>query len=91
MFRQRSNLASSKLNSKEIEVEARLAELLQLRQSNEDLESKANDMALSSGQGGPVGKDGRPMTKEEFKNYGQTLREKTQTYKVGKDELAKIN
>ena len=30
------------------------------------------------------------MTNEEFKNNGRTLREKTQTYKVGKDELAKI-
>jgi intraflagellar transport protein 81 len=87
-FRQHANVASTKLNSKEDEVEARLRDLQAFKNEVEDLESKANDMAAASG-GGMVGPNG-PMSRDEEKAYGQQLREKARAYKERKEELQKI-
>ena len=87
MFRQHANMASAKLMQKEEEVESKLKELQEMRTEIDDLESKVNDMAAANGEG-IVGPHGRPMTREEFKEYGIQLRKKGHSYKIAKAELA---
>jgi len=89
MFRQTANLAASKLLAKEEEVESRLAEMQSLRSDVEEMEAKANEIAAASG-GGMMGPDGRPMNREQFKQYGAQLREKSQKFKVAKAELTAL-
>ncbi|GMI29563.1 hypothetical protein TeGR_g1113, partial [Tetraparma gracilis] len=88
MFRQHATLASSKLSGKEEEVESRLADLTEARSEVEEMEAKLNDVAAANG-GGMMGPNG-PMTRDEFKAYGQQLRDKTHRYKQAKEELQKI-
>lgn len=85
MFRQTANLAASKLMAKEEEVESRLKDMQTLR--NEVEEAEASDIASASG-GGMTGPDGRPMNREQFKQYSAQLREKSQKSKIAKAELA---
>ena len=80
-------MATAKLQQKEEEVEGKLKELNELRGQVDELEGQVNDIAAANG-GGIIGPNGRPMTREEFKEYGVQLREKGQSYKMAKAELA---
>ncbi|GMH57494.1 hypothetical protein TrST_g3952 [Triparma strigata] len=87
MFRQHANMAAAKLMQKEEEVESRLKDLTAVRGEVDELEAKVNDIAAAAG-GGMVGPNGRQMTREEFKEYGAQLREKSHKYKLQKTALA---
>ena len=89
MFRQHANMAAAKLSQKEEEVESRLKDLNKSRAEVEELEAKVNDIAAAAG-GGMVGPNGRQMTREEFKEDGAQLREKSNSYKVAKATLASL-
>lgn len=89
MFRQHAVMATAKLQQKEEEVEGKLKELNELRGQVDDLEGQVNDIAAANG-GGIIGPNGRPMTREEFKEYGVQLREKGHNYKMAKAELAAL-
>ena len=89
MFRQHASLAASKLSQKEDEVERRAKDLAAARQDVDDLEGRVGDLAASAG-GGIIGPNGRAMSKDDFKAYGQALRDKTIKYKACKAELATL-
>ncbi|KAG5191213.1 intraflagellar transport protein 81 [Tribonema minus] len=92
MFRQQAALAAQKLEEKESAFELLAAERAKLARQLEDAEAAASSAGARSGGGGggSGGGGGGFMTREEFKAYGARLREKTQTYKRLKAELAEL-
>jgi intraflagellar transport protein 81 len=79
VFRQHANLQARKLAEKEEELEQLRADKQRLQRSTEELESK---LASISGS--------KFMSREEFKQYATTLRNKTNQYKKVKAELAEL-
>ncbi|EEY70637.1 Intraflagellar Transport Protein 81 [Phytophthora infestans T30-4] len=79
VFRQHANLQARKLAEKEEELEQLRAEKQRLVRSTEELEAK---LASISGN--------KFMSREEFKQYATTLRNKTNQYKKVKAELAEL-
>jgi len=76
MFRQTALAAAKKLTSKEEEKAVVERERAKLAREAEELEGKLSEVSGS-----------KFMTREEFKAYGNSLREKTQVYKQMKNEL----
>ncbi|ETO61871.1 hypothetical protein F444_20161 [Phytophthora nicotianae P1976] len=79
VFRQHANLQARKLAEKEEELEQLRADKQRLVRSTEELEAK---LASISGN--------KFMSREEFKQYATTLRNKTNQYKKVKAELAEL-
>ncbi|OWZ14741.1 Intraflagellar Transport Protein 81 [Phytophthora megakarya] len=79
VFRQHANLQARKLAEKEEELEQLRADKQRLIRSTEELETK---LASISGN--------KFMSREEFKQYATTLRNKTNQYKKVKAELAEL-
>lgn len=76
MFRQTALAAAKKLSTKEEEKTVLERERSKLSAQAEELEAKLSEISGS-----------KFMTREEFKAYGNSLREKTQIYKQMKNEL----
>merc|ERR1719446_465055 len=79
MFRQQANMVARKLEEKEKTVEDLDDEKNKLAREIEESEMKVSEI------GGA-----KFMTREEFKQYGAKLREKTHQYKKLKTELAEL-
>ena len=79
MFRQTALVAAKKLASKEDELEALEQNHARIKEEVEEKEARLSEVS------GP-----KHMTREEFKAYGNTLREKTHTYKKMKMELGEL-
>ncbi|GMG17691.1 unnamed protein product [Phytophthora fragariaefolia] len=79
VFRQHANLQARKLAEKEDELEQLRADKQRLLRNTEELEAK---LASISGS--------KFMSREEFKQYATTLRNKTNQYKKVKAELAEL-
>ncbi|GMF32316.1 unnamed protein product [Phytophthora lilii] len=79
VFRQHANLQARKLAEKEEELEQLRADKQRLLRSTEELEAK---LASISGS--------KFMSRDEFKQYATTLRNKTNQYKKVKAELAEL-
>lgn len=79
IFRQHASVQAKKLADKEDELDSMGAEKAKLQKQIEGLEAKMSELSGS-----------KFMSREEFKQYANTLRNKTNTYKKSKAELAEI-
>ncbi|TMW55792.1 hypothetical protein Poli38472_010674 [Pythium oligandrum] len=79
IFRQHANVQAKKLTEKEDELETLRQEKMTLQKQIEQLEAKMSELSGS-----------KFMSRDEFKQYANTLRNKTNQYKKVKAELAEI-
>jgi intraflagellar transport protein 81 len=92
IFRQHANIQAKKLAEKEEEVEELRQEKMNLQKQIEEKEAKLNELS-DIGSGSFNDHDGgknKFMSREEFKQYANTLRNKTNLYKKSKTELAEM-
>ncbi|DAZ95015.1 TPA: hypothetical protein N0F65_003641 [Lagenidium giganteum] len=79
IFRQHANVQAKKVSDKEEEIENLRSEKVKMQKQIEELEAKMSELTGS-----------KFMSREEFKQYANTLRNKTNQYKKVKAEVAEI-
>lgn len=81
---QHATVASANRVAKEDEYERLLGEKSAVHKEVEEKEARMSELTSVGGPGG------RAMSREEFRQYGAKLREKTHQYKKLKQELAEL-
>lgn len=79
IYRQHANVQMKKLAGKEDDLDALRTEKVKMQKQIEDLEAKMSELSGS-----------KFMSREEFKQYANSLRNKTNQYKKVKVELAEL-